>query len=175
MVYSVYPESYPNIRRTSARFLAFSFLIGFVCGLYAGLQMDEALFPLMCGMVVDSVSIVRLIGMLLIPFVISTSAFWIDPAFLFPICFVRAFLFAFVHLCLLGYYGESGYVLRWLLLISDSLCLPVLYFFWHRIFSGHPLNIAKLLAVYTLVCGIGFFDFYTVAPLWAKLQILQKG
>lgn len=175
MVYNYIQESYSPSRRTSARFLAFSFLTGFLFGIYAGVFQDASLFPMMCGIINDSVSIVCLIGILLIPFVISASAFWIDPAFLFPICFLRAFLYAFIHLTLLRHYSDCGFVIRWLILTSDCLSLPLLYLFWYRRISGYSLNLATLITVCAMVCGIGFFDFYTVTPFWTTLLILQKG
>jgi len=170
----IYQELYPLHRRRSARFLAFCFFCGLTGGVLAAVRLDSCNFSLMRGIGSDPSSIVGLMILLLIPFLISLSAFWIDPIFLFPICFVRAFLFGFVHLCLLGCYPMGGHWIRWLLLFSDILSLPVLYFFWYRRALGYPVSLIGTAGLAVFLCGIGIFDFYLVMP-FAQLMILQKG
>lgn len=175
MTPSFFQVFYPSSSKRSARFLAFSFLLGLTCGIVACLQMDVQLFSLMRGIIADSVSIVCLIVSLLIPLLVSLSAFFVDPVLLFPICFARAFLFAFVHMCLLGCFGAQGWLIRWLLLFSDIISLPVFYFYWHRRLASNAVNFGSFLFAAAALCIIGSFDYYAVSPFRTGLLILQKG
>jgi len=161
--------------RASAWFLAFFFLWGLVCGVSACRGCGPEFAALMRGLPWEAVSIVGLILCLLFPFLISFASWVLDPVLLFPICFCRAFLFGFVHFGLFLSLGDGGWLLRWLVLFSDSISLPLLYCFWHRRLSGRSLTFLCCLALTALLIFIGTVDFYLILPKLGAFLSLQKG
>ena len=113
----------------------------------------------------------RLCLFLSLPFLL-TCVFWIlGPAFLFPICYGRAFLFAFVHTLFFISFGSAGWLLRWLFLFSDCMSLPLFYFLLRRRLARRPAG--PLLPM--LVILIGMVDFCLILPKSAAFLSLQKG
>ena len=147
--------------RRSAWVLAFFFLLGLIAGTMAGTYADPDTFSRMRGGVRPYVSIVRLMMMLLLPFLISAAAFLLDAAFVFPICFCRAFLLGYVHSCLFRHLGISDWLL-WAL--PDPLSVPLLYGFWSSLLSCRKDRWLNCIGCLVSIFWIGIGYFYIVMP-----------
>lgn len=157
--------------RASAFVLAFFFLLGLLSGVSAGIGCGPESVSLMRGLLREDVSIVRLCLFLFLPFLLTCVSWVLDPVFLFPICYGRAFLFGFVHTLFFISFGSAGWLLRWLFLFSDGLSLPLFYFLLSRKLKRRSVGVLLPL----LVILIGMVDFYLILPKSAAFLSLQKG
>lgn len=149
----------------------------FSAGLILGIRMScEADFPLslMRGAMTSTVSIVRLLSVLLLPVLISALAVYFSkPQFLYGIAFLKAFLFAFVSAGITAGFGSAGWLARWMLMFSDCLCLPLLWLYWLRHLPGRKtFQIADIWILACCIGLIGLLDQIWMMPLLQGLQIL---
>lgn len=152
-------------RKAGTAFLALCFLSGLCFGADAYHLFGRFSFPWMGGF--SSVSIVGHLLSVLFPFLISALAVSVSkPWLLLPVAFGKGFSFFYVSLGLLVGSGLSGGFLRLLLMFSDVLCLPLLYFYWHRhISSGAERSFASAFALISFAVLIGCVDVTVVLPL----------
>ncbi len=154
----------------STIFLAFCWCAGLVLGCCLPQHLDRSYFSLMHKAVNRSVSIVGLFAVLL-PFLISAIAVYFSQTWLvFPICFIKAFSFAFVAACVTFAFGPSGWLVRVLLLFTDFLSAPVVLGYWLRL-AKNPANKAfQDLAVCAAICAIFCsLDYFIVSPFLTGL------
>lgn len=151
--------------------LAGTFLLGILAGLLLFLSEEDSPISLMYRAPNAPGSIVRLLSISILPFLISAAVVSLGrPRLLLPICFVKAFLFAFSYCAVLRAYGSAGWLVQSLLLFGDEAVLPVLYWFWLR----HPPGgrSASLGEVLVILCGIlliGSVNKSIISPLLAGL------
>lgn len=113
-------------------------------------------------------SIVSLLFMTVLPFLFSALAVLISPFMLYPVCFGKAFAFAFAAVGISQAFGNGGWLVRLLALFSSCLLLPLLYFLWLRLLHGRlsRCGLALILALAVLVCSV---DHRIIAPVLASL------
>lgn len=168
----------PHWWRKGCRFfLAFSWLAGLACGILVYLSAGNFLLSLMRSTLYVPVSIVGLLCVTTFPFLLSAFAVFLSkPVLLLPICFGKAFLFAFASIGILQAFGSAGWLLRWLLLFSDCASIPLLYWFWLRYLPGYRSlsgwEAASMLSLWLL---IGSVNYSVISPLLARLIEIQKG
>lgn len=158
-------------RRGSSVFLALSWLSGFFFGSLIFYITGSSFSSLMRGVIYGSVSIVGLMSVSVLPFLISAFAVYISkPSLLLIVSFGKAFLFSFVSLGIMDGFASTGWLIRWLLMFSDLISLPVLYWFWNRHISGDiPFSAAESLLVLSLCILVGSVDYCYVSPFLANL------
>lgn len=67
-------------------------------------------------------------------------------------------------------YGSAGWLVRWLLMFSDILTLPLLCLFWLRAFSHErSQSLCFAAAVGVIAVFIGSLDYTVVSPFAAML------
>ena len=164
-------------RRHIKLLLALSWLLGLGAGglffRYAGEPMIS-LMPLAAS---SQLSIVSLFLSTSLPFLLCAYfAHCHKPRLVMMVCFGKAFAYGFVLCGILAAYGTYGWLIRLLLLFTDSLASVMLYGFAHR-HASSPLPVPRR----SLVCcelAIGvlvFLDFSYVSPFLRQLLFLQKG
>lgn len=174
-VYSVarfFCPDLPNLWRRGCRFfLACFWLSGFLCGISVYLSAGRTLVSLMRSTLLVSVSIVGMLCVTTLPFLLSAFAVFLSrPVLLLPICFEKAFLFAFVSIGIIQAYGSAGWLLRWFLLFSDCTSVPMLYWFWLRHISGdRPLDGLGVALMCALGLLIGSVNYSVIPPFLAGL------
>lgn len=158
-------------RKGSTTFLALSFLLGLVFGVAVFSAAGDSFLSLMRGILSGSVSIVGLLCVTFLPFLFSAFAVSIsEPWLLLPVSFGKAFLFSLVSLGLLQGFGSAGWLVRWLLMFSDLVSLPLLYGFWQRHISGERRYcFAECFALLSFFFLIGSVDYCCISPFLADL------
>lgn len=159
----------------SAWFLAFFFLSGLLFGMVVCCRHDPVISSWMRVLPLADVSIVGLLLCTFFPFLFSYVSWVLNPAFLFPVCFCRAFLFGLVHLSAFLAWEHGGWLMRWLILFSDCLSLPLLYCFWRRCLSERSVHRCSLSMFAVFFLLIGTVDFYLILPNLGAILSLQKG
>ena len=157
-----------NYKSFLNRFLIILFwLIGLLSSLYFTLETTAFSSALMRSVTEDRLSIIGLFLMLTFPFLISAVLLrFTRPLWILPVVFFKAFIYS---CCLYGLtfaYGDAGWLVRWLLLFSDSCVVVLLLWFWLRNASGDLVTYKSdlLLCCFLSVLIIGV-DYYIVSPI----------
>lgn len=159
--------SHRRLRKNSC-LLALCWICGLTLGLLTSIGAGTSLSHLMRGTLFGTVSIVSLLYMMIFPFLISAAAVLIIPSALYLLCFGKAFLFAFVTVGISRALGSGGWLPLRLVLFSDCMVLPLLYFLWLRLLGGKRsgLELVLLLALAALVVSV---DYRIISPYLASL------
>ena len=157
--------------RTPRTTLVLLWICGLLTGSLVSLSADGILAPTMLAAISGSLSIPGLLLVLLFPLLLTAAAVFISrPVFLYPVAFLKAFLFAFTGAGLLLSLASSGWLIRCLLMFSDSLLLPFLWLLWLQIVSGPDrFAMRRFLTVSLLALLTGILDYSFVAPFLAGL------
>lgn len=153
-------------RKWEIVFLAFCFSMGLVFGTLSFYRADLS-SSLMHGAISGSVSIVHLLSVILLPFLLSALAvFFSKPKLIFAIAFLKAFNFAFISAGVFAAFGCGGWLVRWLLMFSDCLTMPLLWLYWLRnAFGCRAFRIWEVGTTAAAYCLIGCLDYYFIMPL----------
>lgn len=174
MALAVFPGLFPMRRRMDSTQLALCFFAGIACGFVVFLGAGSSLSSLMRSAADGTVSIVSLLCSALFPFLISAFAVFLSRSALLAVCFGEAFLFAFTSVGVSRAFGTGGWLVCFLVMFSNTMCLPLLYFFWLRLLSGRISRLG-ILAVLALALLIVSVDYRIVSPFWVSLIEIQKG
>ncbi len=129
-----------------------------------------SLFSLMRTFI-DGVSIVRLLLVTLVPFVISFSVAATSLKFLiYPLSTIKGFLYAYCASVLLNSFIGYGWLIKLLLLFSNSISILFLILIWVRILDG-SIKMIDIFTSVSAVCIVCFIDYYIVIPNAASLFI----
>lgn len=151
--------------------LAFFWLTGLVSGILVCLSAGDSFVSWMRSTVYWSVSIVGLLFVTIFPFLISAFAVFISrPGLLLPICFCKAFLFSLVSMGTVQAFGSAGWLIRCLLLFSDCVSVPLLYWYWLRFLPGTRTFCGwETVAILALGALIGSVDYRIISPFLVHL------
>lgn len=153
-------------RRSSAVVLAFVLFCGFSAGAFLASWSGQFPLSLMRAATQNCVSIVNLFLVMLLPFLFTALAVYVGRLWLlFPIAFLKAFIFGYLGSCVLHLYGTSGWLIRFLLMFSDCLSLPVLCWFWLRMLCRTGADMGRrFLAAVCMLFGIVSLDYQFISP-----------
>ena len=159
------------VRKPYYFYLAICWCLGLLCGTILFQRADPSFFSLMRSACVGPVSIVGLLGVSLIPFLLSAFAVFISAHWLLLlICLLKAGCFAAVSLGIMEAFGTAGWLVRILLLFSDSISVILLYIFWLRHLCGRRrfccLDMLLFFSLSTLLSSV---DYCIISPFWAGL------
>ena len=158
-----------SFRSKFALHLASAWLIGLLFGAFFACSSDPSLFLMMRSAHKSAVSIVGLLGVMLLPLLLTALAVYISKIyFLIPIVFGKAFLFAYISVAALGCRNTGGW-LYWLLLLFGDICSAPIYLkLWMQIPTTQrkgPLFLSSVAGVLI----IGFLDFQYISPFLATI------
>ena len=167
--------------RTAARkgmslILAICWINGIVFGVFCYSSSPTEVTSLMHRTLSCSVSIVGLLNAALIPFLLSTLFIATSMPLLLPgLCFVKAFLFSFVSIGVLKSFGSGGWLLRFFLLFSDCVTLPLLLGYWQWSVSapGKLRWIEISCVVFFAVVLVTILDYRVIAPIVCMIDSMK--
>lgn len=166
-----------TMRRHTKMLLALSWLLGLGFGglyfRYAG----EPLLSLMPLAASSQLSIVSLFLSTSLPFLLCAYfAHCHNPWLVMMVCFGKAFAYGFTLCGVFAAFGTQGWLIRLLLLFTDSLACVLLYGFAHRhAVSVLPVPLRSLVFCELALGVLIFLDFSYVSPFLRQLLFLQKG
>lgn len=153
------------------RSLICAWFFGLAAGVGLSFLADDSFLSTMRAAASSHVSIIGLLSAILLPLLFSAFAVYISqPQLLLPVAFCKAFLFSYLAFGVTAAFGTAGWLVRGLLMFSDCLTLPLLWWFWLRC-----LRIPKEDATHCFffACAaallIGCVDYCTVSPFLANL------
>lgn len=161
----------PDPRKAGLWILAFAFAAGLVAGSVLYTSADIGSLSWMRGAAGSTVSIVGLLSVILLPFLFSAAAVFVNRIWLLiPVAFCKALSFIQVALGISMAYGSAGWLMRFLLMFADILCLPLLVFFWiHYGWGRKKMSCWTVLCFLVIAAAIGCFDFCVISPILVGL------
>ena len=158
-------------RRYCALLLALCWLAGIVSGILLAAVADTSIGSLMCRAVYSPVSIVGIFSILLLPFLFSALAVYIfKPWLLYVIAFFKGISVSYVACGMLLAFSSEGWLLCQLLMFSDLVGLPLLFWYWLcHLGRECEYSSARSFFVFSLLFLIGSIDICCVSPFLAKL------
>ena len=158
-----------SFRSKFALHLASAWLIGLLFGAFFACSSDPSLFLMMRSAHKSAVSIVGLLGVMLLPLLLTALAVYISKIyFLIPIVFGKAFLFAYISVAAFCCRNTGGW-LYWLLLLFGDICSAPIYLrLWMQIPTA-PRKGLMFFSSSVAVLIIGFLDFQYISPLLATI------
>lgn len=158
-------------RKDSVAFLAFPWITGLIAGAITSIFAGDSFLPLMRGALYSPVSIVSLLSAMLLPLLFSAFAVYISCQWLLiPVVVAKGFLYAFFCAGILFSFGSAGWLLRLLLIFSDTLMLPVFWMFWLRsLKSGKSGILMRVVPAVSAALLIGSIDHTLISPFLAEI------
>ena len=164
-----------NLSAWKCLFRRLLFLLIWASGLYLGCivssESGSSFSPLMRGFFTNTVSIVALISVSVLPFLFSAFAVSIGfSQLLFFICFIKAFSFGFVSGAIYTVFGNVGWLGQLLFMFSDMVSLPLFLLYGVRHISGdRSFSFSEFFFGTAVLILIGSVDFCFVSPVLAML------
>ena len=157
--------------KSKHKFFAFVWVSGLILGALTSVSADISLASTMRAALCGGMSIFGLLVVVLLTLFLSAYAvYFSQPVLLVSVVFLKAFLFAYTGAGLLTLYPSSGWLIRYLLMFSDTLMMPLLWWFWLCAESGERVALLHRTAFSTLVaCSIGCVYYALIAPFLARL------
>ena len=152
--------------------LAFLWTVGLVCGLYFISSSGEwvaELFSCVCG---SRQSLLGLLAIICIPLIVSAISIYLPvPVLIYIYSVIKAFSFG---CCLCGVaitFRQSSWLVRLLLLFSDTGLVVLMLWLWCRILYKNRFSVRKdLVCCIVAFAVIGIIDYFFVSPYLAMLM-----
>jgi len=105
----------------------------------------------------------------LLPLLCSTLASFIAcPKLIIAIAFIKAFLYAYIGIGVFLSCNTAGWLIRMLIMFSDTLILPLLWWYWIKILVDQRIfafTAAAVIPALAIIC----FDYSIISPVLANL------
>jgi hypothetical protein len=151
--------------------LAFAWVGGLLLGAVVSVSADNLLASTMRAALSGSMSIMGPVAVVLLPLFLSAYAvYFSQPIMLAAVVFLKAFLFAYAGAALLILYPVSGWLLRWLLMFSDMVTMPILWFLWISVSFDNRESLHRRIVICAF-CSVlvGCVDLFMIVPFLARL------
>ena len=152
-------------------FLVLFWLFGLFTGCQIALTLSQETLAMMCSVRAARFSIAGLLLSLLIPYGISMLVTHIHKLhLLFPIAFMKAFLFSLCAAAFVRSFGDSGWLLTRLFMFSESLGSAVLLWYWVQQTGKCADSILKTANIsFFAILIVVLFDVFMVVPFTSLL------
>lgn len=143
---------------------ALSWILGLLSAVAAVLCQHS--FSMMYPFVFDRVSIVGMIASLVLPIILSYILInRCNIYFALPVLFLKAFLYMCCYYSISVAFGSAGWLVRALVLFSDSVSVVILLFFFYMYVAGDTGVFHRLFRIAILaLLVIGCLDYYVISP-----------
>lgn len=163
------------LRKYAMTCLACSWILGLISGLWTSRYAAFHLIGLE-----DSFHLytpISILSVALLPVLISALVVFAEQSWLLlPISFLKAFCFAHVGALVTKSFGSASWLIQILLMFSDCVSLPFLWWFWYRLLkSSQQIAFSTIFPIALAALSIGVLDFKVISPFFSLLQIMQKG
>lgn len=162
--------------KESTHYLAFAWLSGLLAGPFFTCSAGGSFTDMILAAPGTGVAATSLLATVLLPLLCSALAvytrhIWILPA----LAFIKAFLFSYTASAVLTVFGSAGWLVCVLLMFTDILSLPLLWWYWQYSMVANRQKLSRTVAVAILIMAIGFLDSHFVSPFTASLTYFTEG
>ena len=156
-------------RRSCKIILAALWCAGLICGISAA-ACAGILPSLMRACCQSRVSIVSLLFVPLLPFLFSAFAVFIScPRLVCFVGFLKAFSFGLCLRAVSAAFGSAGWLVCSLLLFTDCVTMPALFWFWLRHADGNISSLGKD----SLICTTWFLLIAIIDSAYVTPMLIQ--
>ena len=153
--------------------LIFSWIFGFFTGLIFARIAGDSSYSLMRLATLTQVSIVSLLSMLALPVLVTDLIVRCHLLFfIYPVAFMKAVVYSYCSTCVLLTFGASGWLIRILLVFTDSAMCVVLLFWWSSLLSGRIASRYITAGICTFAICFGALDYFCISPFLLDLMKL---
>lgn len=158
--------------KESVILLSCLWILGLVCGLYFVSSADSLLFEPFYVASFNRTSIFGILVVTLLPIAVSAiAAYFSVPVLIYALCIFKAFCFSTVLCGVVLVFGYSGWLIRFLLVFSESFMVGLLFWLWYNILSSERNTVHRDLLISTAIAAaIGTVDYFLVSPYLAVLM-----
>jgi len=144
---------------------------GLILGMLIAGRMREVLIPLVRSVSVQPAGISGLMVASVLPCLLCAYGVTLGELWVLPLVGgMKAFAFGFCGCGISLTFGQSGWLMRLLLLFSDSLILVPLYLFSLRHICGRTSRVRRDLAILLpFSAGVCLVDYGLISPFLCKL------
>ncbi len=152
--------------KESVIILSFLWVMGLICGLYLVASSDSMLLEYFYAASGTRPSIAGILVVIFLPIAVSAiAAYFSAPVLIYGICFFKAFCFSFALCGVVSVFGYSGWLVRLLLLFSDSCMAVLLFWLWCKFLSLKRNTVHRDLLICVAIAAIvGTVDYFLVSP-----------
>ena len=144
--------------------------LSLILGALLAARAETSAFSLMRLAVPSLVSIVPLLALQLLPFLIAAYAVSISgPWLLTVVCSFKLFFFSYFGTLIWIAFGAAGWLVRFLLLFSDIILIPVLCWYCFRRMAGEYPEKNDLGFCLGAVLLTALINCYFISPFLAKI------
>lgn len=142
-------------------------MIGLSAGIYTASTLSLSTLSFIRLILYDRTSIAVLIVTRFLPFLAAFIVCLLSrPIFVIPITFIKAFSFAFSAFGIVLAFGNAGWMMRWLLMFSDSFSVLLLAWFSIRNLSDNQKSLIKdFAACFLATMFFCVFEYFAILPL----------
>ena len=128
----------------------------------------------MPGIFENTLSIVVLMSVRLLPLLFSVFAVFYGQLWVLPvICYGKALVFSLISIYIFHIYGYLGWLVRILLMFSELIIQPILFFCWECLFTCvTPFKFYVALLVFSLIVLITAIDYRFIFPVVRSILLL---
>lgn len=162
------------VSRNKAALLGCFWLVGIFFGtsiFFFGFPLLSTVLPSICSLFFGEK---RNLLFTILPFLLSAFAVsFRHQSWLFLICCIKATLSSFNYGILCLYYGQAGWIARWIFSFADICSMPLLFFYWLRNLSpsGRTYWQDHIVICIVLIVFL-WIDYRFISPFGAKIGIL---
>ena len=166
------PLHFANLfRKYAVSVLACSWIAGLFLGIFISGKVSLDLDIL--AVAFQNRSSIILMTVMLLPVVASVFVQYAQQLWMLPlVAFLKSFSFAYVSRIIFIHFGSAGWLIQFLVMFSDCILLPVLWWFWCRLLQDKQrssISLAVLMIFLTIIITV-FEDFF-IFPILSALQI----
>lgn len=171
----MYTKAFRVISALLQRKLRVIFAVILIVGILAGVRLsyaaDDSILTLASVSGNTGLTFWGIAAVLLLPLLISLCAFHFNiPILILPIAFLKSAAFGFCSCCVIFAYGDAGWLVRFLVLFSDSAMFVVLCWYWFSHLEGVRTRLRQdTVLCFVLAVVIGMFDYIYISPFLAML------
>ena len=153
-------------------FLSIAFILGLCFGIYLATESESIFRQVLPGIISASTSLPAAAVGVAIPLLLSMACITCSwPAMVILVCFIKAVVFAYCSCGTLLFFGSGGWLVRFLLLFTDSCMLAPMLWFCLRHIDGSKLSIKRDIAICFLLFVLFFvFDYFVISPYLMMLM-----
>lgn len=152
-------------------FLLLIWIAGSASGILFALMIHADVRPMLYDAISQPLSLIDILVVDLLPFLICTLAVSCSEIWVLPVVsFLKASAFSFTACAISMAFGESGWLIRFLLLFSNTLLLPVFCLYCQRYIRGNKASaFCERFIWFLIAAAIGCLDYFLVSPFLAEL------
>lgn len=163
-----------NLRKPSSQLY-----LGWILGLILGASLaagSEPSFAWMRLAAQQRVSIVFFWILAVFPFLLTAYAATVSRReILLAVCFCHTFFISYLGVSLHKVFGSAGWLLEPMLLFSELICLPVLFWFSYRHLEDKNTLFRDHIICLILALIAASIQYFTVTPFLTKLIFISLG